>query len=1172
MKFKISLLVWSLLMMLLPLPASALLDQFVGDSAIYSGSTQYLRPNVLFVIDNSAGMEQAGSRDPYNPDVDYTYVGASYVKNRVYERKTATGGVINYVDYGLLLNGVVCASANTALDDNGFFAGRLKRSDGTCTAPQSGNFFLGNLLNYINAPSATAVWQANTAYAVGTKVRPTTPVLDSNGVPLEFEVVVAGTSGASEPVWPTSVGTSIVDNTATWGIAGSIIDMVKSTLSQVIAGARESVNFGVMTFGDNNSGGKVVEPVRKMATTDVNGDANYAEITASIADIDLLGANAQPINETLWDAGLYFEGENDSSSKISSENTDYPSPVEFTCQKNFVIVLTTGATDSDSQTKLKIGDANNDGNFGYIDDGAKYLYEELGDKRVQTHVVQLLTPRVDRLAAATNAAHGRGSYFKVNNANELTQALLDAMANIVNESDTSFVAPVVPTSPENRTYSGERVYLGFFKPISQRPWHGNLKKYGIDRFTRITDKNGDLATNEDGSFSAGAVSFWGSTADAGKVEEGGVGGVLMARNFTTDPRQIYTYLGNTDLNNSANSFNTTNITAAQLGVADDTIKANLINYIYGYDAYDDNGNGVTAEKRDWILGDILHSKPLIVNYNSYPFTVDNENDCDTNTTMIYVGTNDGMMHAFKDCDGTEAWAFIPPNVIPNLKELGVRPAKHTYFVDSSPISYVYDANNDGNIVAADGDRVLLIFGLRRGGDAYYALDITNPADPQYFWTIDPSTAGFLQLGETWSEPQIARIKIGSDIKEALFFGAGYDRYEDGRYGNASAVPSLLPTPAIGEGNVSNAPTFWIDYNIPVVNTPSVNGAWKGKGIYVAELATLSGGVPDFTDSGDHLWSFIRNDNSGYVGIPTNSYDMWYSVPSEITVLDKNYDGLADRLYVGDTGGRMWRFDIGSTNTNLWSGKIIFAEYEGGYFKYARKIFFRPSVTLQSNYVGVYFGTGDREHPLNTAIVNRFYMVKDYDVPPPPPIAPSGHKQVTQSRLVDVTSNALQLDTTTESARSTILNNLNAPGNFGWYINLNERAGEKVLAPALTFNKVSYFTTYTPNPGLGDVCAPGNLGVSRLYAVDYKTGEAVLNFLDSNDSESTDNNTRALSKSGKVLRRSDRSVTLGVGIPSGIVVIMPASGDAELIIGSGGGLARKDPVMGGTIIPIYWMQW
>ena len=98
-------------------------------------------------------------------------------------------------------------------------------------------------------------------------------------------------------------------------------------------------------------------------------------------------------------------------------------------------------------------------------------------------------------------------------------------------------------------------------------------------------------------------------------------------------------------------------------------------------------------------------------------------------------------------------------------------------------------------------------------------------------------------------------------------------------------------------------------------------------------------------------------------------------------------------------------------------------------------------------------------------------------------------------------------------------------------------------------------------------------------MDYLTGEAVLNFNNAtnnpgvdNDSESTTGNDRAIGADGEVLRRADRSVDLGIGIPSGIVVILPASGDAALLIGCGGGLCTEDPGIGGTYYPIYWRNY
>ena len=305
----------------------ALLDQFEGDAAIYSATSQYLRPNVLLVIDNSAGMRQAGSRDPYDPDTDYTYAGAAYSKDEVYERKAATGGTINYVGYIDDVNtDVTCSTAKTALLENGYYAGTLKKNDGSCNASQGGNYFLGNLLNYIDSPSSTPTWQANTVYAVGDKIKPTAAVTDSNGTPLEYEVVgftvaaaTSGISDASEPTWPTAVGDTVVDGTVKWGISGSIIDMVKTTVKQVVAGARDSVNFGVMVFGNNNQGGQILAPVQELGVDDADGPTNYAALVSAVDDISLLSGNSQPVNETFWDASLYFSGQNDSSSKISSD-------------------------------------------------------------------------------------------------------------------------------------------------------------------------------------------------------------------------------------------------------------------------------------------------------------------------------------------------------------------------------------------------------------------------------------------------------------------------------------------------------------------------------------------------------------------------------------------------------------------------------------------------------------------------------------------------------------------------------------------------------------------------------------------------------------------------------------------------------------------------------------
>jgi type IV pilus assembly protein PilY1 len=409
-----------------------------------------------------------------------------------------------------------------------------------------------------------------------------------------------------------------------------------------------------------------------------------------------------------------------------------------------------------------------------------------------------LTEEWDRLDNNTGAPGSDGipdAYFESDDADQLRERLL-AVINRILEVDTSFVAPVVPVSPENRTFSGSRVYLGFFKPVGGSAfWQGNLKKYGVDSDGNVVDKNNAAATNPDGSFMPTAVSHWTTLADGGFVDRGGAGEALVTR---ITARSIYTYVdpppvnppASASLTDAKNSFTTgnLNITPAALGVATLADKDRLINFIHGQDAYDADSDGILTEKRRWILGDVLHSKPLVVNYSSYPST--NETYCPGspnpvphNKTMIFVGANDGMLHAFRDCDGSEAWAFIPPDLLNRLQYL--TDSTRTYYVDGSPVTYTFDRNKDGTIDPTDGDKVVLIFGERRGGGFYYALDVSTPDAPTYLWRRSAATdvASYGALGQSWSDPQLVKVKDGANGKVVAILGAGYDNAnEDGRYG------------------------------------------------------------------------------------------------------------------------------------------------------------------------------------------------------------------------------------------------------------------------------------------------------------------------------------------------------------------------------------------------------
>ena len=1189
-------------------------DLYKGDTAIYSGSAVKLRPNVLIVVDTSKDMGQAGGTDPYDPAI--TYPSQGYATNTIY-KKINQG---NYQTYVADVNAAgVCTAAKDlflgkagspgppeilAIPATGFYNQALKKTDGACSVKENeiGDYYLGNLLNKIHAPVATtATWAAGTGYALGAVVKPTSSAKTST-----YRCIQAGTSGVSEPVWPTAAGSTVVDGSAKWEVTADLLEVVKEVIKQVSESLRQDVKLGLMTFGTNNHGGYLRAGVKPIASADVDGDANYAAFKTAVADMEFLATNTgQPVNETLWDAQLYFQGEDDSNLKFSTNTSNATSPIEYTCQKNYVILLTTGSSTPSPGAANAIGDLDGDGSEGSIMDAAKRNYEtdalpdvavvaqSIGMQRIQTNIIQLMTSEVPDLRTATNGSHGRGAYYNPTSTNALIADLIDTLGNVVREAETAFVAPVVPASPENRTYSGKRIYIGFFKPISGKPWLGNLKKFAIDNHNQIVSVDGVTpATNSDGTFNAGATSFWSPAGDTGNVLIGGVGGVLKSR---VDARNIYTYTGDATkktLTDTVNAFVTgnTNLTAADLNVsADDRVK--LINFVRGLDGYDDNGLGVTAQ-RDWLLGDILHSKPLVLPFRKYSFSNANEANFSVNKTYIFQGTNDGMLHAFRDYDGSEAWAFIPPALLRRLKNM--RGAAHSSYVDSTASLYQHDANGDGNIIKADGDYAILLFGLRRGGGrsnldttnshgAFYALDVSDPEAPVFLWELSNQTSGFAELAQTWSQPKLARFKIGTARKIAMVIGAGYDNAEDLRWGSTQTYPA----------DTSETPNFTDDFTVGKSTGSSTSPQYpRGRGIYVVEIATLTGTplVPSFTNSGAKIWSYTYGAAATTSATGKTSPQMAFSIPSDVFVLDRNQDGNADKIYVGDVGGNLWRFEVGDTSPANWDGRKIFSSNPGSDGTNGRKIFYKPDVTfLDSDNNMIYYGTGDREHPQNYlnpgaggAVIDRIYAFRDKD---------TSTTTLTEANMVDVTDNVLQQDGIDAATQATVVAALRAelahPDKYGWYIKLNaaNHAGEKVLAPNSVFNHVAFCTSYQPltigqlNP---NPCQPGNLGTSRLYAVNYLTGEAIYNYnttvTDSDvfgEDQTSASNVHAQGEDGDgnsfVLRRSDREMSLGGGIPSGMVFIIGANGEVTVLTSADASFPAVTLDGDGVIFPVYWLQ-
>ncbi len=1000
------------------------------DIDLYTVTSWDVPPNVLIIFDTSSSMTIQDQRPPYNPNRPSpppTYPGP-YPNDAVYKKE---GG--NWIIFKNNISDIFCSSTRDSLTIEGIWNGKLK-TDTSCGG--SRNVFLqtGNYMNYLVYSESS--------------------------------------------------------NQPRLGLAkGTIHSYVNST---------EGVRFGLMVFNSNGQGGRVVAPVSddKLGIFNALNDIQPSNVV-----------DWTPLAETLYEAMLHFKG----GPSYYNSGSNYTSPIQYRCQKNYIIILTDGypthdvADDPTSPVNTQrggypsIGDYDSDGiestAYGepslqgshYLDDIAKYVHENdfssgfSGRQNLTVYTIGF-NPSLFALDSAllqSTATKGGGKYFYCHDSQSLKLAFQMIIEEILSQS-TSFVAPTVPISQLEKETSGDRIYMAMFKPKEKSFWDGNIKKFGIATSNDpakgvvigdVIDKNGNLAIDpETYTIYDTAVSYWSTDADGGEVVKGGVGQILKYADLSQ--RKIYTYRGTyPELTHSSNAFTTDNIPASLLGLDIEEEKNKLINYLYGYDAYDEDQDLNTTENRQWVLGAFIHSRPIIIHYSS--------------KTVIFAGGNDGMLHAFNDADGTELWAFIPPDLLSRLKYLTGNTVE--FFVDGSPKAYL-EKDQVGNLTKA-----ILICGERRGGDRYFALDITNPDQPKWLWDIHPGLSDYSEMGQSWSSPLIGKIRYGTNDKWAFFIGGGYDTHQD---------------------------------NLPV---PQDQNDSRGRAIYVIDVL-----------NGARIWKYsVANNNL-----------MRYSIPSDIARVDTDNDGRIDRLYVGDTGGQIWRFDIGDSSTTNWIGKCIFNSNSPSPPSGTdlRKIFYPPDVTLEKdggNYELIVFGTGDREHPKGMGVIDRLYAVKDRNQ----------NYVLTESHLVDVTTDQLQSGTPEEKQ----LTYNQIKNGSGWYIQLNQYNGEKCLSSPLVAYGVSYFTTFAPTEeGLTDPCFVGE-GTARLYAVNYLNGNAEFNFDLTND------------VNGITLGRSDRSTVVGTAIPSGAIISIIGGAKMVGYVGIGGGIYKAPLKKSKVLIPVYWRQ-
>jgi type IV pilus assembly protein PilY1 len=915
------------------------------------------------------------------------------------------------------------------------------------------------------------------------------------------------------------------------------IDVARDALIDVIDATLGRINWGLAAFnydgGSSGNGAKIVSPLNP----NFNDDDNRQNMLTHLEALE--PGSGTPLCEASEDLYNYFYGHTnilrDCTRNYAIYMSDgYPSADDDNSRLTTGVTLSDNPADGWTQDPSQYTNPNPD----LMDDAVRYGYlhsvrngNVVGEpassyENITSHCIGF---SLDGSLLQDAAADGGGTYYVAYNEAQLVSAFYSLGLIII--SNAGYTAPVVSVDSANRTQSGDEVYMAFFKPktVGLGYWGGNLKRYGLDLRLKsscipartqtewvIVDHPGGVgaadSTDCDGVFKESSISWWDNDGlpDGDDVERGGVGQIILDQLSLSSPynRPIYTYV------NGFEAFTPTNsdITNGLLGVSSDEARWRVINFVHGFTYANQTGAYNPLAKRDWPLGDIVHAEPAIIDY----CPADAPHGCTVlQERLLVVGANDGMLHVFDADSGEERWAFIPPNLLPKLQYFDPAGGINQQDLVDGPMTVV-------EYLSGDTWRKVLIIGERRGGRAYYALDVTNP-DPS-LWTmlvnatgspglVGGSTPGFEELGQTWSRAIYAKLRVdqAGTTRHVIVFGGGYDSEED----------SDNPGPRS-----------------------------MGRAVYVVDL-----------ESGELLYSFTHDNNANLL-----------CVPGDVSIVNDASDHLA-YFYFVDTGGNVWRTTYTTGAASPWETHRVFASnpgstagsgWSGGSLDNqdkGRKMFYPPDVSLGNAYTDypvLYLGTGDREHPLEQVVHNRIYCIVDSI---PAGTSYDGSGPLDERNLVNVTGDELEASSSVSEAERQRIRTL-LQNSHGWYIKLDEIAtgihdGEKVLAQATLFYCVAYFTTFTP-VNVEDTCNP--LGEAKVYALEYSMGKAAQDY----DRDST-------------LEASDRCTVIGESIPSRVKIII-RSGTAAGLISVGGKVtgagidgSTRLPQPGSAIETILWRE-
>ncbi len=795
-------------------------------------------------------------------------------------------------------------------------------------------------------------------------------------------------------------------------------------------------------------------------------------------------SNGTPLRRGLERVGRYYD---------DYSGYNYADPIIAACQQNYSVLMTDGYWNGDPPEETQIGDEDNDGESDTVADVAHYFYTEdlsplpdevpatARDPNTKQHMVTFTVafgvdgnlvdtdsdgepnPALAENGDWTNGAvntdpekiddlwHGafnsKGSFVSARSPDEVADAIHGALQDV--GARVGSAASVATNSGSLNT--GSKLVQARF---DSGEWNGQLMAFQINLDGSVAGTaSWDAAdqVSQQNHATGREIITWNPEIDSpngGRVEGSGI--AFHFPSDYTDPNDSnemsdsqVTYL----LDNAPHNINT-NVSGEI--AANQDFGRDIVDYLRGDDTHE--GGGRNFRSRTNLLGDIVNSSPRFVGAPKfrYPDAMEADSYDDFKSThasrdgVVYVGANDGMLHAFDGDTGDEVLAYVPGAVYRNLDRLAETNYQHRYYVDGSPNAidvYLDDVGNNGEW------RTVLAGGLGGGGQGVYALDITDPDDfdeanasSLVLWEFDDGDDA--DLGYTYGNVQLAKMNDGT---WAAVFGNGYNNTESD--GNASSSGHAV--------------------------------------LYIVDVET-----------GELLKKI--DTEAGAAGTPNG-----LATPLLIDI-DQDFD--VDYIYAGDLLGNMWKFDVTAGSTTGWDVAWTSGGDPAPLFTTAngQPITSQPQATFHPDNLDgfmLFFGTGRYlavgDNVATGQTTQTFYGIWDKNggLPSINPSTDLLSQSITNQfdQAFDTDNNGS--NDTTYTLRTVSDNVIDWTEHDGWKMDLfpeqingatnTANFGERQVTQALVRGGRVIFTTLVPSSA---ECDFG--GTSFLMEVDYRDGSSL----------------------------------------------------------------------------------